>query len=112
MQTVEVYNESNENHNTYDAKILMQIRDTIEKMNKFNQIEILRIFSKYKNVIINENKYGIHINLTEIPDKIIKELINHLEFVLSQEQLLDKDEQKKENYKNIYFVKDNKDNLL
>ncbi len=112
MQTLEIQSETNEKHNTYDAKVLMQIRDTIEKMNKFNQIEVLRIFSKYKNVILNENKYGIHINLTEVSDKIIKELIDHLEFVLTQEQQLDKDEQKKENYKNIYFVKDNKDNLL
>ena len=41
------------------------IRDAIEGMSKFNQIEVLRILTKH-NVTINENKYGIHVNLSEI----------------------------------------------
>ena len=41
---------------------LNSIREAIENMSKFNQIEILRILTNHKEVIINENKYGIHIN--------------------------------------------------
>ena len=46
----------------YDYTKLNYIREQIEQMSKFNQIEVLKILTKNKNVIINENKYGIHIN--------------------------------------------------
>jgi len=50
----------------YDFNKLNYIREQIENMSKFNQIEVLRILIKYKEVIVNENKYGIHINLSEV----------------------------------------------
>ena len=50
------------------------VREKIESMPKFNQIEVLRILSRRKNVTLNENKYGIHINLTEVDKAIIDEL--------------------------------------
>ena len=50
-------------------------------MSKFNQIEILRILTKNKNVIINENKYGIHINLSELGDSILNELMVYIKYV-------------------------------
>jgi hypothetical protein len=46
---------------------LNYIRETIENMSKFYQIEVLRILKKHnEDVTLNENKYGIHINLSEI----------------------------------------------
>ena len=42
--------------NEYDFNKLNYIREQIESMSKFNQIEILRILTKNKHVIINENK--------------------------------------------------------
>ena len=57
----------------YDSVKINNIREQIETMTKFNQIEILRILTK-NNVIINENKYGIHINLSELDTDILKEL--------------------------------------
>jgi len=50
------------------------IRDSIEQMSKFNQVEILRILHKHADVTLNENKYGIHVNLTNISDVVLKEL--------------------------------------
>ena len=50
----------------YDYNTINCIREQIENMSKFNQIEVLRILKNHKNIIINENKYGIHINLTEL----------------------------------------------
>ena len=78
-------------------------------MNKFNQIEILKILSKHKNVILNENKYGIHINLSEIDKEIIDELIFYIKYVNTQEQNLNSIEQQKEDFRNTYFSKDIKD---
>ena len=41
-------------------------------MNKFNQIEVLKLLYNHKEVVINENKYGVHINLSQVNFKIIK----------------------------------------
>ena len=49
--------------NNYSVSELNYLRDYIENMNKFNQVEILRIMKNHKDVALNENKYGIHINL-------------------------------------------------
>jgi hypothetical protein len=94
----------------YSFNELTNIRETIERMSKFNQIEVLRIFNKYNNVTINENKYGIHINLSELNENIIDELIIYIKYIKAQEIELNNTEKEKENYKNIYFMKDNKDN--
>jgi hypothetical protein len=78
-------------------------------MSKFNQIEVLRILTKNKDVIINENKYGIHINLSELSLDIINELLVYIKYVNTQELYLNNVEKEKENYKNKYFLKDNKE---
>ena len=95
----------------YDFNKLNYIREQIESMSKFNQIEILRILTKNKHVIINENKYGIHINLTDIDIPILKELILYIKYVNTQETYLNNVEEEKEKYKNTFFLKGNKDIL-
>jgi hypothetical protein len=95
----------------YDFNKLNYIREQIESMSKFNQIEILRILTKNKHVIINENKYGIHINLTDIDIPILKELNLYIKYVNMQETYLNNVEQEKEKYKNTFFLKGNKDIL-
>ena len=89
---------------------LNTIREKIESMPKFNQVEILRILSKRNDVTLNENKYGIHINLTEISVEIIEELKVYINYMNTQELNLNEMEKQKEEFKNIYFTKDNKDN--
>ena len=96
--------------NNFSISELNYIRDTIEGMNKFNQIEILRIMKKYDDITLNENKYGIHINLSDLKKDIIEELSNYIKYVNTQETTLHQIEKQKENFKNIYFTKDNKDN--
>ena len=93
----------------YNYTILNSMREQLENMSKFNQIEVLRILAKNKNVIINENKYGIHINLSEIPDTILNELMVYIKYVNTQEIYLNDVEKEKEKYKNTFFLKDNKD---
>jgi len=100
---------STNNINNYSVSELNYIRDTIEKMNKFNQIEILRILNKHENITLNENKYGVHINLSELDKEIIYELTLFIKYVNTQEQTLNSIEQQKENYRNTYFSKDIKD---
>ena len=53
--------------NNYSVSELNYLRESIENMNKFNQVEVLRILNKHKDgVTLNENKYGIHINLSDL----------------------------------------------
>jgi hypothetical protein len=93
----------------YDFNFLNNIREQIENMSKFNQIEVLRILTKSKFVILNENKYGIHINLSELPENILNELHMYIKYVNTQETYLNNAEKEKEKYKNTFFLKDNKD---
>ncbi len=93
----------------YDYNELNSIRESIEKMNKFNQIEVLKILNNHKDVVINENKYGVHINLSQVNTAIIKELESFVNYVNTQESYLNDIEKQKEDYKNTYFTKDNKD---
>lgn len=93
----------------YSIGELNCIRETIESMNKFNQIEILRILSNHKNATLNENKYGVFINLSDLDDEIIQELILFIKYVNTQEIALNQIEKQKEDYRNTYFSKDNKD---
>jgi hypothetical protein len=96
--------------NNYSVSELNYICETIENMNKFNQVEILRILTKHPDVILNENKYGIHINLSELNREIIDEINVYIRYVNTQELTLNSIEQQKEDYKNTYFSKDIKDN--
>ena len=79
-------------------------------MNKFNQIEILRILHKHATVSLNENKYGVHINLSELDKEIVNEIVLFIKYVNTQELALNSIEQQKEDYRNTYFSKDIKDN--
>ena len=96
--------------NNFSVSELNYIRVTIENMNKFNQVEVLRLLTKHNEAILNENKYGIHINLSELPADIIHELNMYIKYVSAQEQSLNSIEQQKDDYRNTYFSKDIKDN--
>ena len=98
------------NLNHYSVSELNYLRDCIESMNKFNQIEILRILHKHKDITLNENKYGIHVNLTELNENILKEIMLYLDYIKNQEKTLIEIEQQKEDFKNTYFSNNIKEN--
>jgi hypothetical protein len=95
--------------NNYSVSELNYIRESIENMNKFNQIEVLRILHNNKDVTLNENKYGVHINISDLKKEIIDDLLVYINYVNTQEKTLHNIEKEKETYKNIFFEKDNKD---
>ena len=95
--------------NNFSVSELNYIRESIENMNKFNQIEVLRILNNNKDVILNENKYGVHVNLSELQKDILNDLTTYINYVNTQESTLSEIEKQKESFKNIYFTKDNKD---
>ncbi len=88
---------------------LISMCQQIESMSQNNQIEVLRILSKHKDIILNENKNGIYVNLTEVDHKVSEELSSYISYINTQEMNLNVMELQKEQFKNIYFTKDNKD---
>ena len=89
---------------------LITICKQIESMPQVNQIEVLKIISKHKDIILNENKNGIYINLTDVNSIVILQLVEYINYINTQEINLNIDETQKAQFKNIYFMKDNKDN--
>jgi hypothetical protein len=92
----------NENNN-FSISELEYIRQLIENMDKYNQVEILKIIYESNQKCINENKYGIHINMTELSNQIIGKLNEYIKYVNIQENEINNIEKKKENYINTYF---------
>ncbi len=83
-------------------EFLIQLKDSIEKMQKVNQIEVLRILKK-QNAKLNENKNGILVNLTFLPKDLLKELCDYVKYVQEQEKLISMDEVQKNEFKTAYF---------
>ena len=106
----ETFFEIEEPDRKINVEELNSIREKIESMPKFNQIEVLRILSKYNKITLNENKYGVLVNMTDFEDEVIEKLKNYISYVNTQESNLSEVELQKEKFKNIYFVKGNKDN--
>jgi len=80
------------------------IQEKIEKMSIFNQIEILKIFNEHNDeVTLNENKNGILINLTDVPEYIIKKLYEYISYVEQQENQLSTVETQKHDIMNSFF---------
>ena len=94
---------TNEN-NIFSISELEYIRQIIESMDKYNQIEILKIIYQKKSKCINENKYGIHINMTELSNDIIEKLNDYIKYVNIQEIEINSVEKEKEKYVNTFFT--------
>jgi hypothetical protein len=92
--------------NNYSVSELNYLRESIENMNKFNQVGVLRIMNNFKDITLNENKYGVHINLSELKKEVLDELSLFVKYVNTQETNLNSIERQKEDYKNAFFNKD------
>ena len=55
------------------------LKEKIENLSKFHQIEILKILKSDPNSTLNENKNGIFVNMTQLSDNIISNIYNYLE---------------------------------
>jgi hypothetical protein len=89
---------------------IARMKDKIETLSKYHQIEILKILSK--NLCkLNENKSGVYVNLTYLPEDTIAEMQKYLDYTKDQEDALITMEYQKEEFKNAFFIeKEDKDN--
>ena len=82
---------------------LEKIKLQIEKMNIAQQVEVLKILNGDDKVILNENKSGIYVNLSFLPEDVVDKIDNYVKYVQDQEKSLNVIEDKKENVKIEYF---------
>ena len=60
---------------------LENIKKTIEKLDKQNHIEILKILVNNPSIRINENKSGCLVNMSLIPEETIQEIQKYLDYI-------------------------------
>jgi hypothetical protein len=88
---------------------LEKIKTRIEKLSKGNQIEILKILHSSPDVKLNENKSGVYVNLSFLPENVYKKMITYLDYVQEQEKMLLLTETKKDDYVKTFFEHDSID---
>lgn len=96
------------NINNYTPEELRSLCSKLEEMPKINQVEILRIFHKYNKEFINENNYGVHINVTNVQDFVLQEIEDYIKHVSNQEKELTTIDTQQVNNKK-YILKANKE---
>lgn len=91
-------------------QLLEYVRQQVELMSKHNQVEVLRILNNSdNNVTLNENSYGVFINLSDLSEELLHKLNNYIEYWKKQENHLTNIENQKQVYKTIYFSNNIKD---
>ena len=90
-----------------DIESLQKIKDVIEKYNKQQQLDILKILID-NSINISENSNGCFINLTELQDSTIKKLQEYIEFINLQNIKLSDIETTKKDIETNFFNKKNK----
>ena len=89
---------------------LEQIKSYAEKLSVKEHIEILKILKKNPTVKLNENKNGVFINLSFLPESSLNDLSEYINYIKDQENALQFLETQKEEFKNIFFnEKEDKD---
>ena len=87
---------------------LIFLREKIQKLSKFHQIEVFKILKK-KKVKYTENRNGIFVNMNDLEVSVIALLNEYLTYVETQQDHLEYIEKKKEEYK-LSFFNPNKEN--
>jgi hypothetical protein len=81
---------------------LSYIQNSISCMDKMNHLKILQILVSH-NTELNENKYGIHVNITNCDIDTIKEIKDFIVNNEKQEEMLNSMEHIKQDVKDKYF---------
>ena len=90
-----------------DIANLENIKKKVESMSKNNQIEILKILKKNSSIKLNENKNGVYINLSFLPNETLEEINYYLNYIFEQETSIEKIEKQKSDFKTEFFAENN-----
>ena len=92
---------------------LETIKKQIEQMDKTHHIEILKILKQNNSITLNENKSGVYVNLSFLPENILEELMKYIQYINAQEDAINSLEKQQTVFKNTFFSeKQDKDNVV
>ena len=108
METIENTKNKEDNNacnlENIDYYNLEKLQKTIDNLEIEHHLEIAKIL--YKNKIkLTQNNNGIFVNLTTLPNTIIKLLWDYIKFINNQEEYINKDENTKTELEKIFFLK-------
>jgi hypothetical protein len=86
-----------------------ELKTKIEHMSKHHHIEILKILKKNPSIVLNENKSGVYVNISFLPEQSIQEITNYVKYIDEQEATLSSTETQKLDFKNTFFNKKDKE---
>ena len=96
---------------TIDVNKLEVLKEKIETLSKFQQVEILKILSK-NMCKLNENKSGIFVNMTFLETDVIEEIEKYMSYVEDQADTFQTVEYQKEEFKNIILEHEQPENTI
>ena len=96
---------------TVDVNKLEDLKEKIEALSKFQQVEILKILSK-NMCKLNENKSGIFVNMTFLETDVIEEIEKYMSYVEDQADTFQTVEYQKEEFKNIILEHEQPENTI
>jgi predicted glycoside hydrolase/deacetylase ChbG (UPF0249 family) len=88
--------------NSYSIPALNELKEKIEKIDTHHHIHLLKIINNYK-CKISENKNGVFINMSILPDVVLKEFTEYLSYIEEQTTTFKTAEYQKEEFKKSFF---------
>lgn len=92
--------------------ILIKLKENIEDLSFFHQVEVLRILNENNSSILNENKNGVFVNLTQLDNGVVNKLNTYLKYVSKQETYIVEFEKAKKKISEQFFNEDPKDEIF
>ena len=86
-----------------DAITLETMKQRIEQMTKTQHIEILKLLHSFSAVKLNENKSGVYVNLSFLPEDTLEQLAKYVSYVDEQEKSLTMVENTKKDFIRTFF---------
>lgn len=82
---------------------LETMKGRVEQMSKTQHIEILKILQNIPEVKLNENKSGVYVNLSFLPENALNKVNEYLAYIQDQESCLNNDENQKLDFRKTFF---------
>ncbi len=98
--------------NNYMDEELSSLKENIEQLSFFHQVEVLRILNEHNSAMLNENKNGVFINLTNVDKPTIQKLKTYLKYVAKQETHITTVEDEKKKLTEKFFNEGMKEEIF
>lgn len=92
--------------NNHYNMLTEEILNEIHQLDVSKHIVIGTILRKNPKVKLNENKNGIMVNITTLPEEVGQEIIQYLDYLKKQECVLNKIEEETDNMKNMITIQE------